>query len=64
MTKDFLVNLIHFSITPKDDPKQALEIKKRARGKEYARRSLADFADWMEAERCLPPLKVRLAALD
>ncbi|MCK9197971.1 MAG: methylenetetrahydrofolate--tRNA-(uracil(54)-C(5))-methyltransferase (FADH(2)-oxidizing) TrmFO [Syntrophales bacterium] len=41
-----------------------IKIKKRERGKEYARRSLADLHDWMEAERCLSPLKVRLAALD
>ncbi|MEI7637403.1 MAG: methylenetetrahydrofolate--tRNA-(uracil(54)-C(5))-methyltransferase (FADH(2)-oxidizing) TrmFO [Syntrophus sp. (in: bacteria)] len=41
-----------------------IKIKKRERGKEYARRSLADLHDWMEAERCLPPLKVRLATLD
>ena len=33
MTNDFLVNLIHIPITPKDDPKQALEMKiKKERG--------------------------------
>ena len=57
MTKDFLVNLIHFSINPKDDPKQALEmkIKKERRAKNTTDAlSLILLTGWRQKEAYLP----------